>query len=95
MKSRKSNWLVLSDEQMSKTWQFSLLKDEQMSNKVGVKHQPAKDIDTDYAHLPVRTFLLFEALGRPEWVKACDWYMTLGVSAGLDGWEVHWEVGSF
>lgn len=33
------------------------------------------DIDTDYAHLPVRTFLLFEALGRPEWVSACDWYM--------------------
>eukprot|EP00438_Fugacium_kawagutii_P013411 Skav224375 [mRNA] locus=scaffold1155:14722:16651:+ [translate_table: standard] len=35
------------------------------------------DIDTDYAHLPVRTFLLFEALGRPEWVTACDWYMKL------------------
>ena len=41
----------------------------------------SKDIDTDYAHLPVRTFLLFEALGRPEWVSACDWYMTLGVSS--------------
>ena len=34
------NWLVLSDEQTSKRWQFSLLNDEQMSNKVGVKHQP-------------------------------------------------------
>ncbi|CAE8679569.1 unnamed protein product [Polarella glacialis] len=33
------------------------------------------DIDTDYAHLPVRTFLLFIALGRPEWVNSCDWYM--------------------
>mmetsp|Transcript_33047 Transcript_33047/g.60995 ORF Transcript_33047/g.60995 Transcript_33047/m.60995 type:complete len:951 (+) Transcript_33047:207-3059(+) len=33
------------------------------------------DIDTDYARLPVRTFRLFEALGKPEWVSACDWYM--------------------
>ena len=33
-------WAVLSDEQMSKRWQFSLLNDEQMSNWVGVKHQP-------------------------------------------------------
>ena len=34
------NWAVLSDEQMRKIWPFSLLNDEQMSNKVGVKHQP-------------------------------------------------------
>ena len=34
------DWLVLSDEQMSKRWQFSLLNDEQMSNWVGVKHLP-------------------------------------------------------
>ena len=33
-------WLVLSDEQMSKRWQFSLLNDEQMSNWLGVKHLP-------------------------------------------------------
>ena len=33
-------WAVLSDEQMRKIWPFSLLNDEQMSNKVGVKHQP-------------------------------------------------------
>ena len=38
-----SNWLVLSDEQMSKRWPFSLLNDEQMSNWVGVKHLPAKN----------------------------------------------------
>ena len=31
---------VLSDEQMSKRWPFSLLNDEQMSNKVRVEHQP-------------------------------------------------------
>ena len=37
---------MLSDEQMSKRWQFSLLNDEQMSNWVGVKHLP--DI---YTHL--------------------------------------------
>ena len=40
------NWLVLSDEQMSKRWQFSLLNDEQMSNWVGVKHLP----DNDYGY---------------------------------------------
>ena len=34
------NWLVLSDEQMSKGCPFSLLNDEQMSNKVRVEHQP-------------------------------------------------------
>ena len=39
------NWVVLSDEQMSKRWTFSLLNDEQMSNKVRVEHQPAKDPD--------------------------------------------------
>ena len=33
-------WLELSDEQMSKRLQFSLLNDEQMSNWVGVKHLP-------------------------------------------------------
>ena len=31
---------MLSDEQMSKRWQFSLLNDEQMSNWLGVKHLP-------------------------------------------------------
>ena len=34
-------WLVLSDEQMSKRWPFSLLNDEQMSNWLGVEHLPA------------------------------------------------------
>ena len=33
-------WAVLSDEQMRNEWPFSLLNDEQMSNKVGVEHQP-------------------------------------------------------
>ena len=36
-----SNWAVLSDEQVSNGYPCSLLNDEQMSNKVGVKHQPA------------------------------------------------------
>ena len=36
------HWLVLGDEQMSKGWPFSLLNDEQMSNWLGVEHQPAK-----------------------------------------------------
>ncbi|CAE7212079.1 Chsy1 [Symbiodinium sp. CCMP2456] len=42
------------------------------------------DIDTDYAHLPVRTFLLFEALGQPEWVNACDWYMKADADSFLN-----------
>ena len=33
-------WAVLSDEQMSNGWPFSLLNDEQMSNNVRVEHQP-------------------------------------------------------
>ena len=37
------DWVVLSDEQMSKRWPFSLLNDEQMSNWVGVEHLPVKD----------------------------------------------------
>ena len=32
-------WAALSDEQMSNGYPFSLLNDEQMSNKVGVEHQ--------------------------------------------------------
>ena len=38
------NWLVLGDEQMSKGWPFSLLNDEQMSNWLGVEHQPGNDV---------------------------------------------------
>ncbi len=37
------SWAVLSDEQMSKGWPFSLLNDEQMRNKVGVEHQPVSE----------------------------------------------------
>ena len=33
-------WAVLSDEQRSNGYPFLLLNDEQMSNKVGVEHQP-------------------------------------------------------
>ena len=36
------NWVVLSDEQMSKRCPFFLLNDEQMSNWVGVEHLPGK-----------------------------------------------------
>ena len=42
------NWLVLSDEQMSKGWAFALLNDEQMSNKVGVEHQPGNKTHVIY-----------------------------------------------
>ena len=38
------NCAVLSDEQMRKILPFSLLNDEQMSNKVGVKHQPVNSL---------------------------------------------------
>ena len=37
------DWAVLSDEQMSKRWPFSLLNNEQMSNWLGVEHQPEQD----------------------------------------------------
>ena len=40
---KKLNWQVLSDEQMSKEWAFSLLNDEQMSNWLGVEHCPVND----------------------------------------------------
>ncbi len=33
-------WAVLSDEQTSKGWPFSLLDDEQLRNWLGVEHQP-------------------------------------------------------
>eukprot|EP00928_Gymnodinium_smaydae_P034149 TRINITY_DN24277_c0_g2_i3.p1 TRINITY_DN24277_c0_g2~~TRINITY_DN24277_c0_g2_i3.p1 ORF type:complete len:1070 (-),score=169.34 TRINITY_DN24277_c0_g2_i3:231-3440(-) len=42
------------------------------------------DVDTDYAHLPVRTFRLFEALGSSEWVHACDWYMKADADSYLN-----------
>ena len=42
MGTHKRIWAVLSDEQMRKIWPFSLLNDEQMSNKVEVKHQPVQ-----------------------------------------------------
>ena len=38
------DWAVLSGEQMSKGWPFSLLNDEQMSNWLGVEHQPVDDL---------------------------------------------------
>ena len=44
---------MLSDEQMSKGWPFSLLNDEQMSNKVGVKHQPV-----DQSLIDLQTYTL-------------------------------------
>ena len=41
-------WLVLSDEQMSKgCFFFSLLNDEQMSNWLGVEHQPVIFLPTN------------------------------------------------
>ena len=55
------NWLVLSDEQMSKKLQFSLLNDEQMSNWVGVKHLPDKFV----------YILLCESLAEPGHQPKC------------------------
>ena len=42
------SWAVLSDEQMRKIWPFSLLNDEQMSNKVEAKHQPVRFLEECY-----------------------------------------------
>ena len=49
-------WAVLSNEQMSNGYPFSLLNDEQMSNKVGVEHQPV------YSRKNVKLKLLFHGL---------------------------------
>ena len=38
---------MLSDEQMSNGYPFSLLNNEQMSNWVGVKHQPVKHTSSE------------------------------------------------
>ena len=43
---------VLSDEQMSNGWPFSLLNDEQMSNKVGVEHPPVLRIGSPWDSSP-------------------------------------------
>ena len=43
-----NNWQVLSDEQMSKGLPFFLLNDEQMSNWVGVEHQPDNKFEPIY-----------------------------------------------
>ena len=43
---------MLSDEQTSKTWPFSLLNDEQMSNWVGVKHLPVFENHHKVSHHP-------------------------------------------
>ena len=55
-------WAVLSDEQMRKIWPFSLLNDEQMSNKVGVKHQPVlfKCVSWFHGWLMVETWVVFK-----------------------------------
>ena len=48
---------MLSDEQMRKRWLFSPLSDEQMSNKVGVEHQPDK-VGKFFSHyLQVRFYI--------------------------------------
>ena len=52
-------WAVLSDEQMRKIWPFSLLNDEQMSNKVGVKHQP----DGEDVHVCMSSWILSKFFG--------------------------------
>ena len=43
------NWAVLSDEQMSNGWPYSLLNDEQMRNKVRVEQQPDKYFTTHWS----------------------------------------------
>lgn len=37
------NWVVHGDEQVSKGWPFSILNDEQVSNKLGVEPPPVKN----------------------------------------------------
>ena len=51
---------MLSDEQMSNGWSFSLLNDEQMSNKVRVEHQPVNHIGSLGSFLGVQVFFCGE-----------------------------------
>ena len=51
-------WLVLSDEQMSQGWPFSLLNDEQMRNWLGVEHLPVMTP----VWFPFHSFISFTSL---------------------------------
>ena len=58
---------MLSDEQMSKRLPFSLLDDEQMSNWVGVKHLPAKNIGGESQELGFKV----ESDGCSNGIRPC------------------------
>ena len=63
---------MLSDEQMSNGYPFSLLNDEQMSNKVRVKHQPGRFIYNNShpknSHDALQVAILVFAMGC-RWVS--------------------------
>ena len=75
---------MLSDEQMRKIWPFSLLNDEQMSNKVGVKHQPVLEIH-------FQRISLLPPVPVGAW-RTTPWRTVVGifVAPGVDvKWAIH------
>ena len=62
------SWVVLSDEQISKRWPFSLLNDEQMSNKVRVEHQPVIVKLFFLAHLSLVIVVWIIFRGWTNWI---------------------------
>ena len=62
---------MLSDEQMSKGYPFSLLNDEQMSNKVRVEHQPDSTfkVVVGFDEFPFGIRLIFRGKLANDWVS--------------------------
>ena len=82
---------MLSDEQMSNGWPFSLLNDEQMSNWLGVEHQP----DNIYSPLTSvkKTLTLTERCCSTSRCDRCDrcstrwpWVCPGPEGNGTQGW---------
>ena len=82
------NWAVLSDEQMRKIWPFSLLNDEQMSNKVEVKHQPATAIHENFlSHINSKSTLEFgKSHSKPDEETTGPW--SKRVQKGHARWSI-------
>ena len=70
----EGNWLVLSDEQMSKRLPFSPLNDEQMSNWVGIKHLTGKFYAQSLDNKSGPVSNLFFVGGHDFWRRGFFWW---------------------
>ena len=73
-------WAVLSDEQMSKRWPFSLLNNEQMSNWLGVEHQPVtcEKKQPFFCGTPEKLYRPLGSTGAPKLTHT----ISMGISEG-------------